>query len=428
MHNFIVQSLTIPNHPLRKLSDGQLRRYISGLGEFLCYITRADHRAKIIFEAWSMSLLGRVPGAAWSFTSDFSSVQDCLLVYGKADDHDTRRYTFLFDCLYLLEKTDPNLIFMGYSFLRDRVKGKFTEGMLEHVFDIFRGDSRGEKVDGILKRHRRTARKFAERDLKRVLVAATMSAGKSTLVNALVGHSISRMQTIACTSRAHYLYNKPAAEGAFATFGNRNNLIYTCDYSLLNHEAVEHVGLRYLSSLGKERICIIDTPGVNFAGDKSHGETTRSLIAKGDYDLLVIVLNGTALAIDDEKDLMTFVGKNCRKRVIAVVNKCDLFSRKHDSIQAALATAEKALRDSGIKPVAVVPVSAYAALLSRLNENPGYTMDEDDIFDLKELERRMANPYYCLPAYLPGVPPAINLTTALERSAVPYLEKLIKEL
>ena len=46
-----------------------------------------------------------------------------------------------------------------------------------------------------------------------ILITATMSAGKSTLINALVGKNISLMQNMAATSKIHSIMSKPFNDG-----------------------------------------------------------------------------------------------------------------------------------------------------------------------------------------------------------------------
>ena len=46
-----------------------------------------------------------------------------------------------------------------------------------------------------------------------ILITATMSAGKSTLINSLVGKNISLMQNMACTSKIHNIISKSIEDG-----------------------------------------------------------------------------------------------------------------------------------------------------------------------------------------------------------------------
>ena len=65
-------------------------------------------------------------------------------------------------------------------------------------------------------------RAFLKSDPIKVIVTANMSAGKSTLLNALVGKKVNKTQNEACTAKIHYIKNKPFED----------SLCYELDYLL----------------------------------------------------------------------------------------------------------------------------------------------------------------------------------------------------
>lgn len=424
MENFLAQTFTITNHPIRKFKEYFRLQYIRGIGEFLCYLTKDDKISKLVYEIWCTSILGYVPKDAWSYTLDFDAIKDALSIHRDGLTFFTMRQSFLFDCFYLLEKSQKKLRLNAYTFLADKVCGFFTKSSLNYAHDFFKGSNGGDKLPDVLRRHRRTSQNFINKKIKRVLIVATMSAGKSTLVNALVGHKINQVRSTACTSIVHRIYNKPVHEGAVAEFGEKK-LVYTTDYSLLVSENIHSIGVNFSSSLSKCRVCLLDTPGVNYNGDKSHGEISRKIIAENDYDLLLLVLNAQQLAIDDEKDLIEFVGKQCKQKVIGVLNQCDAYKPSQDSIDIALQVSQSMFRESGIKDPLVIPISAQAAYLSRQARELDNNMDEDDEFEFQRISKKLLKPFYNLPSYLPEVPKSVQPQDVLERSGVPYLEYLI---
>lgn len=426
MDRFIAQAFTIANHPIRRLKDVFKVQYIRGIGEFLCYLTKNDRKTKLVFEIWCNSINDWIPSDAWRFTYDFDSLKDGLAVNRDDQSANLMRRSFLFDCFYLLEKSKPGLYTNAYTFLLDKVGGYFTKGDLKYAFEYFRGNNKGTKFSKILRNHRSESADFINRQIRRVLIVATMSAGKSTLVNALVGHPVNQVRATACTSRIHYIYNKPGKEGVMASFGN-NKLLYTEDLSLLSTEHIDSVGIHFSSSLSDSRVCLIDTPGVNFNGDKTHGEMTRKAIKDNNYDIILLVLNAQQLATEDERDLIKFIGKHSRKKIITVLNQCDSYKSAQDSIEKALLTGKAMLKESGIKNPILIPISAHVAFLCRQQELLKDKMDEDDAFELDMAKRKMKKPFLNLPTYLPGVPKDLNITSTLERSGVPYLEFTITQ-
>ena len=56
-------------------------------------------------------------------------------------------------------------------------------------------------------------RAFQQQVPIKVLITATMSAGKSTLLNALAGKKVNKTQNEACTAKIHSIFNKPYEDG-----------------------------------------------------------------------------------------------------------------------------------------------------------------------------------------------------------------------
>lgn len=424
MERFLAQTFTITNHPIKRLKENFRLEYVRGLGEFLCYLTRDDKVSKLVFEIWCTCIIGRVPQGVWSYSLTFDAIKNVLSIHRDGLTFFTMRQSFLFDCFYLLEKSQKQLRLNAYTFLADKVCGFFTKGSLNYVYEFFKGTNSGDKLPDVLRRHRRTSQNFVRKKVKRVLIVATMSAGKSTLVNALVGHKINQVRSTACTCNVHYIYNKPTIEGAVAEFGERK-FIYTTDYELLLSENIHSIGVNFSSSLSKSRVCLLDTPGVNYNGDKSHGELTRKLIAENNYDMLILVLNAQQLAIKDEKNLISYVGENCKHTIIGVLNQCDAFDPQEDSIYKALNTSCSMFEEAGIKKPHIIPISAHAAYLYRQANSIASHLGKRDLIEYELISTRMKDSFYNLPSYLPGVPHDYIPNSVIESSGISYLEHLI---
>ena len=136
-------------------------------------------------------------------------------------------------------------------------------------------------------------------------------------------------------------------------------------------------------------------------------------------------MNAQQLAIDDEKDLIKYIGKYCKQKIVGVLNQCDAFKTSQDSISFALETCQQMMHENNIKTSIIIPISAYAAYLCRQASEQGKHMDEEEAFDFQLISKKMSKPYYNLPSYIPGVPKDIKIDSVLERSGIPYLEYLI---
>lgn len=191
-------------------------------------------------------------------------------------------------------------------FLLDKVCGPFTKRTLQNIYKYYLGEVEVFNISDILKRHRRLNCKFHNKRLKRVLVVATMNAGKSTLINAITGYRINKTQATACTSHLSYIYNKPHADGLIMQLPDYK-ITYCNSITSPNLMDYLHASLNFHSTLNGERICFIDTPGVNYSRDLSHGEITRNAVKENNYDMLLFVSNCRYFGTNDEDAIIDYI-------------------------------------------------------------------------------------------------------------------------
>ena len=92
--------------------------------------------------------------------------------------------------------------------------------------------------------------------------------------------------------------------------------------------------------------------------------------------------------------------------------------QKDDSIVKMTNDFYKDLTQKGFKNPKVIPVSAQAALLFKLQDD---MMDEDDLFERELLKKKFLKDFYDLPSY------SLNKKSSdlLERTGIPSLERNI---
>ena len=231
---------------------------------------------------------------------------------------------------------------------------------------------------------------FAHGEPYRILVTATMSAGKSTFINALTGKKIAKTENLACTGRLHYIYNKPIDD----------KLVSKWDRSIVfdakNSDGIEeqtqkttsYEGVYYHSRLGGRQCMILDTPGVNSAEYPEHGHCTCEAIADLSYDVLIFLLNYEHIGTDDERAHLSFIKQKVYGQVplIFCVNKID--SKKGDdlSLEEKMQDIRQYLQKQGFLDAPIFFVSARAAYLYRAKEELDH---EDDLDDLEFLMRKL---------------------------------------
>ena len=75
----------------------------------------------------------------------------------------------------------------------------------------------------------------------------------------------------------------------------------------------------------KERICLIDTPGINSYLNINHKEITENVINSNDYNKLVYVINATNIGAKDDINYINQIYNTVKgKQIIFVLNKIDL--------------------------------------------------------------------------------------------------------
>lgn len=207
---------------------------------------------------------------------------------------------------------------------------------------------------------------FIETDSYKILVTATMSAGKSTFINALTGKNICLSRNMACTSKLHSIVSKPfdtdftfEYDYALSIAANREK-----DPDIADKTVVRTV--YYEGILAGQRLIINDSPGVNFSGDAEHKQITDQMISAGNYQLMIYLMNATQLGTDDENAHLEFVKQHIGdKAVLFVINKTDALNEDEEDIGAIAQTQVKRLEAMGFKKPLVCPVSARAGFLAK---------------------------------------------------------------
>ena len=367
-----------------------------GLGEFMCYMSKKDVRAKLVFDVWARSIIPTLSVSCWQCTKDYSQIKKATSLKRDGFRFFSMRRIFIFDCFYLASTLNTELVTCTFSFLYENVRDIISRQILKDVYANW-GKSTQKKISPQLLNHKKNNDVFHSKPLKRILVVATMSAGKSTLINALMGYRVNAVKTTACTNKLCFLYNKPYSDGITV---KRENGSYLYSYDIESRQKGEFVeaGLHFNSSLSDKRICFIDTPGTNYSGDKSHGEITRKAIISNNYDAIIFVVNCLQFNTDDEANLRDFVTKHTKRPVIFVLNQLDWFNPEDDSIKDTINSLTQIVNANGANHE-IIPLSAYYALLLKIGEKD-LTMQEK--IQLERLKHFFQHSYYDLPSYYKG--------------------------
>ncbi|WP_404354098.1 dynamin family protein [Exiguobacterium aurantiacum] len=293
-----------------------------------------------------------------------------------------------------------------------------------------------------------------------ITVVATMSAGKSTLINALLQQKIMPSSQEACTatiSRIKDIDQPTFTAIPHPTFGEPLESIE--DVSLeemtrLNSDEsilmIELHGDIPFTDAKETSLVLIDTPGPNNSRDENHLKMTYKNLSESSKTLVLYILNATQLGVDDDSKLLDMVaesmkvgGKQSKDRYLFVVNKLDQFRKGEDDVEVSLNKVRKYLANRGIHDPNIFPAAALPALDIRQLMNQADEVDEDLEFEISVMTRKLNhNQQLHLERYATLTPSIrnkmeqrlkevengdiYNKDSALVHSGIPAIEETIK--
>lgn len=271
--------------------------------------------------------------------------------------------------------------------IQDEVKRVFTE-LQEGPVEAFKDRRLQDAFDAV------------NNSVFPVNVIATMSSGKSTLINALLGNKLMPSKNEACTATITEILDSDKDNGFSAiAYDGDGNIIK--EISVLTYEEMDVLNadeqitrveaqgdIPFLDSRSMA-LKLVDTPGPNNAQNQEHRNTTYRAINNNSNNLILYVLNATQLSTNDDAQLLKYVsdqirtgGKQMRDRFLFVVNKMDQFNPEEESIEKAIQSARHYLAQYGIQDPQLFPCSAFVAL------NIHTYFDNVDIDNLGRAEER----------------------------------------
>lgn len=234
---------------------------------------------------------------------------------------------------------------------------------------------------------------LAFNELLEVNVVATMSAGKSTLINALLGKKLMPSKQGACTATITSIQDDDdSTYKAVAVDQNKTELEY---YSSLDYETMKALnknpnvseiqvkGNIPFVTADEVSLVLIDTPGPGNARDPRHGKVTAKALDQSSKMLVMFVMNGRTLH-DEAQDAflkriaksMSVGGKQSKERFLFVINKMDAYDEGNDDIAGeTIPDTIKYLEEMGIEDPNIFPAAAEPALLIRRYQN---AFDEEE--------------------------------------------------
>ena len=258
------------------------------------------------------------------------------------------------------------------------IAGKSDDNKKKKIVKVFQ-DLQGGPVDDFRDAKLTKAFENTNNSIFPVNVIATMSSGKSTLINALLGRKLMPSKNEACTATITEILDVDEPSFAAVVYDKDDvvlqevpQLTYDIMNELNNNENVHRIStegdIPFLDSKSTA-LMLVDTPGPNNAQNQAHKNTTYRAINSDSNNLILYVLNGTQLSTNDDAALLHYVadqikkgGKQVRDRFLFVINKMDQFNPQEESIEKAIRSAKRYLASYGIDDPQLFPCSAFTAL------------------------------------------------------------------
>lgn len=258
------------------------------------------------------------------------------------------------------------------------IAGKSDDDINEKIVNIFQDLQEGP-IDDF--RDAKLAKAFenTNNSIFPVNVVATMSSGKSTLINALLGKKLMPSKNEACTAAITEILDTDNPNFTAVVYNENNSVIQEVPeltYEVMNdlnsnentYRIAAEGDIPFLDSRSTS-LMLVDTPGPNNAQNQAHKNTTYRAINNDSNNLILYVLNGTQLSTNDDASLLRYVadqikkgGKQVRDRFLFVINKMDQFNPEEENIENTMASARRYLASYEIEDPQLFPCSAFTAL------------------------------------------------------------------
>ena len=388
-------------HPILGKNEGLRKKYVVLLNFFVEKQGRGDLWSKQMLKLYSDKIVGEGFELGKEKTKDLNIIEQ--LKFFKY------RYYLLTDCLFVRYFDDKK---KGQKIVEDIIEfyGERYRKKLEIVYEAFYST----ESDSFLKNFAELKdvytiiwnnRSFKAQPLKKIMITANMSAGKSTLLNALAGKKVNKTQNDACTAKLHYLYNKAGEDGLSYELDHDLELDASLDILMTDNDENDStdivVGTRFRSVEDvNEHICFIDTPGVNSSMDKEHRKMSNAAIGAADCDALLYLFNGENIGSDDDIKHLKFVKDNYDGKIMFLVNRLDHYKKDVDSVKSTLEAVEKDLKKIGFENPIIYPLSAYAGYLGKMALY-GEKLSEDEQDDIDFVKRKLKRDDFSYEKYYP---------------------------
>lgn len=214
-----------------------------------------------------------------------------------------------------------------------------------------------------------------------VLVLATMSAGKTSFINALIGQELlhtANEATTACITRVEHRQGAKHFSGACYSY-NDTELATQRSLSVgLLRDWNANAEVKRINLAGTFKVLprpaaglvFHDTPGPNNSQDANHARLMLEALRTVSFKALCYVLNASQLGTSDDRLLLEQLREELADKpdqpIYFILNKVDLLDpEKGEDIEGYVRNAQRYLSSIGFEQPIIIPTMASAALYAR---------------------------------------------------------------
>ena len=403
MEELYCLSLPLADHPLKEAKDEVKKNYLIVLSTFVKRYSANNRWAIDALDEYAKHLLHQTFPIEIQNDEVLKGLVKKRALFGY-------RYNLICDILFLTAFGNAERL----SEISNEVLGLFHQrhkNMIQHFIDILISNAYFRKkyrTANYLVDCWRMNADFANLPEKKIIVTATMSAGKSTLINTLIGVDLFETGNRASTDKIQFACNKPFDDRIVFQKG-KTSAVFAKTFEF-----------------GRYRF--IDTPGVNSGKHPEHQKITRAEILRGNFDVLLYVFNANQLDVNDDDTHLRFVIKKLPKKAqtLFILNKLD-DNGKNDSINESLALLQKNLLSLGVKNPIICPVSMKAGRLAKKIAN-NEKLDKKDERQFNAFLEEFSSPQFDLTGYYTPPVQETNNLPILEKCGILGLERTLIEI
>jgi hypothetical protein len=285
-------------------------------------------------------------------------------------------------------------------------------------------------------------------------VVATMSSGKSTLINSLLSKKILPSSNEACTAtitRIKDTDNSIFVGKAYSEEGELKYEEYDISYEKMKEwnkkeeiSTIEIEGEVPFVKANEISLVITDTPGPNNSQNILHKKRLLDMLSNSKYKPLILyIFNAKQLKTESDSQLLQDVieklknaDKQTRDSFLFVMNQADAFDEEDDDLEVSIKSSKNYLEEKGVINPNIFPTAALPALLIRSEpQTKKQKQKRDYSINIMNDESLHLENYIILPPkdkreieneLKLAVENEDNEKEALIHTGIPSLEKIIK--